>query len=60
MSELNRVTAALTFDLRLVAALRPVMLEPNPASDQQLRDVVRRNLTEMTRLVVEAKRWREE
>ena len=35
------MTAALTFDPRLVAALRPAMLElPDPAVDHELREVV--------------------
>ena len=35
------MTATLTFDPRLVAALRPAVLEsPDPAVDQQLRDAV--------------------
>ena len=41
--ELGRypVTATLTFDPRLVAALRPAMLElPDPAIDLELREVV--------------------
>ena len=35
------MAASRTFDRRLVAALRPAMLDPpDPAVDQQLRDVV--------------------